>query len=174
MKYLFKIFVFVSTLNIALAITMATAIAGTPELKPYTGNIKHPALILNDLKGKTHDLSQYKNQVVLVQFWATYCAPCRKEMPSMNRLQNKLKGKNFKILAVDMAEETDDVLAFVKEVKPEFTILLDTDGTYIQQWKVFAAPANFIIGKDGKIKYTLYGGVEWDSDTIVKQLTELM
>ena len=59
-------------------------------------------------------------------------------------------------------------------MKPEFTILLDTDGTYIQQWKVFAAPANFIIGKDGEIKYTLYGGAEWDSDEIVAKLLQLM
>ena len=170
MKYLFSniLVVFFLTLSVT------TAMAGAPKLKPYTGNIKNPSLVLKDLSGKTHDLAQYKNQVVLVQFWATYCTPCRTEMPSMNRLQNKLKGKNFKILAVDMAEETEEVLTFVKEVKPEFTILLDTDGTYIQKWKVFAAPANFIIGKDGTIKYTLYGGVEWDSDTIVKKLTELM
>lgn len=166
MKILFSIILFIFSSSMAMA--------ATPSLKPYTGNIKNPTLVLKDLTGKTHDLSQYKNQVVLVQFWATYCTPCRTEMPSMNRLQKKLHGKNFKILAVDMAEETEEVITFVKEVKPKFTILLDTDGTYIQQWKVFAAPANFIIGKDGKIKYTLYGGVEWDSDTIVNKLTELM
>lgn len=166
MKLLFSIFVYI--------ISLSPAMAASPDLKPYTGDIKNPALALKDLSGKTHNLKQYKDQVVLVQFWATYCTPCRTEMPSMNRLQNKLKGKNFKILAIDMAEETEEVLAFVKEVKPEFTILLDTDGSVLQQWKVFAAPANFIIGKDGKIKYTLYGGVEWDSDKIVKKLTELM
>lgn len=148
--------------------------AAAVELKPYTGDIQTPALVLKDLQGKTHNLADYKNQVVLVQFWATYCAPCRKEMPSMNRLQDKLKGKPFKILAVNMAEDAGEVNAFVKEVKPEFTILLDTEGTYIQQWKVFAAPANFILGKDGKIKYTLYGGVEWDSPEIVATLRQLM
>ncbi|MGD8743127.1 MAG: TlpA disulfide reductase family protein [Granulosicoccaceae bacterium] len=164
--------------QILIALMLLTAavvqIAGAAELKPYTGTIQTPALALKDLRGKVHNLSDYKNQVVLVQFWATYCAPCRKEMPSMNRLQDKLKGKPFKILAVNMAEEASDVKAFVKEVKPGFTILLDTDGTYIQQWKVFAAPANFIIGKDGKIKYTLYGGVEWDADEIVATLTQLL
>lgn len=109
-----------------------------------------------------------------MQFWATYCTPCRTEMPSMNRLQKKMTGKPFKILAIDMAEETEEIKTFVKEVKPEFTILLDTDGKYIQQWKVFAAPANFIIGKDGKIRYTLYGGVEWDSKDIIGKLNTLM
>jgi thiol-disulfide isomerase/thioredoxin len=157
-----------------LVLISSLAVAGSAKLKPFKGSLQTPDLILKDLNGKTHDLNQYKNQVVLVQFWATYCTPCRKEMPSMNRLQEKLKGKPFKILAVDMAEETSEVLAFVKQVKPEFTILLDTDGAYIQQWKVFAAPANFIIGKDGKIKYTLYGGVEWDSKEIVDALIKLM
>jgi thiol-disulfide isomerase/thioredoxin len=161
------------TLLMLLTVTGIQA-ADAAKLKPYTGNIQTPSLALKDLQGKTHNLDDYKDQVVLVQFWATYCAPCRTEMPSMNRLQQKLKGKPFKILAVNMAEETSEVMAFAKEVKPEFTILLDTDGSHIQQWKVFAAPANFIIGKDGKIKYTLYGGMEWDSDEIVATLTQLM
>ena len=164
-----------SILAVIIFISISTSVgAGEAKLKPYSGTLKKPVLILKDLQGKVHDLGDYKNQVVLVQFWATYCTPCRKEMPSMNRLQEKLKGKAFKILAVDMAEETSEVEVFVKEVKPEFTILLDTDGTYIQQWRVFAAPANFIIGKDGEIKYTLYGGVEWDSEEIIKSITKLM
>lgn len=158
-----------------LLVSVSTlSMAGTAKLKPYTGNIQNPELILKDLNGKIHDLKNYKNQVVLVQFWATYCTPCRTEMPSMNRLQQKLKDKAFKILAINMAEDTLEVKLFAKEVKPEFTVLLDSDGAYIQAWKVFAAPANFIIGKDGKIKYTLYGGVEWDSKEIFKNLTELI
>jgi thiol-disulfide isomerase/thioredoxin len=161
------------TLLMLLTVTGIQA-AGAAELKPYTGTIQTPGLALKDLQGKTHNLDDYKDQVVLVQFWASYCAPCRTEMPSMNRLRQKLKGKPFKILAVNMAEETSEVRAFAREVKPEFTILLDTDGSHIQQWKVFAAPANFIIGRDGKIKYTLYGGVEWDADEIVATLTQLM
>lgn len=159
---------------VLLLVISSLAVAGVAKLKPFKANQKTPALVLKDLKGNTHDLSQYENQVVLVQFWATYCTPCRTEMPSMNRLQKKLQGKPFKILAVDMGEEKAEVMAFVKQVKPEFTILLDPDGTSIQQWKVFAAPANFIIGKDGKIKYTLYGGVEWDSKEIVDALIKLM
>ena len=159
---------------IILILISSSVNAGEAKLKPYKGDLHKPTIVLKDLKGVMHDLGDYKNQVVLVQFWATYCTPCRKEMPSMNRLQGKLKGKPFKILAVDMAEETSEVIEFVKQVKPEFTILLDTDGAYIQKWRVFAAPANFIIGKDGEIKYTLYGGVEWDSKEIIKAITELL
>lgn len=159
---------------IASAFLIANAGAAQTKLKPYNGNIRGPALELVDLQGKQHRLKDYRGQVVLVQFWATYCTPCRKEMPSMNRLQAKLVGKPFKILAVDMAEERADVQTFVNEVKPEFTILLDKDGSAIQEWKVFAAPATFIIGPDGEIKYTLYGGVEWDSEEIVNTLIHMM
>ncbi len=145
------------------------------ELKPYSGSIKNPQLQLKDLQGITHDLSQYQGQVVLVQFWATYCPPCVKEMPSMNHLQDKLKkaGVPFKILAINMAETKAEVEAFVKKVKPEFTILLDESGSSIGQWNVFAAPSNFLIGKDGQVHYTLFGGVEWDSTPIIQTITQL-
>ena len=145
------------------------------ELKPYSGSIKNPQLQLKDLQGVTHNLSQYQGQVVLVQFWATYCPPCVKEMPSMNHLQDKLKkaGVPFKILAINMAETKAEVEAFVKKVKPEFTILLDESGSSIGQWNVFAAPSNFLIGKDGQVHYTLFGGVEWDSAPIIQTITQL-
>ncbi|MCW8957195.1 MAG: TlpA family protein disulfide reductase [Gammaproteobacteria bacterium] len=150
-----------------------TASPNAADLKPYTVKGPTPALKLNDLTGKTHDLNDYKGQIVLVQFWATYCTPCRKEMPSMNKLVKKMTGVPFKILAVDMGESKKDVTRFVKEVKPEFTILMDESGEALSSWRVFAAPSNFIIDPQGNIKYTLFGGVEWDSDELVKQLKML-
>lgn len=76
----------------------------------------------------------------------------------------------FKILAVDMGETREEVDQFVSEVKPEFTILMDEDGSSIADWRVFAAPSNFIIDPDGNIRYTLFGGVEWDSEKLVEKL----
>lgn len=161
-----------SSVLVAL-ILFANPVHANP-LKSYNGDIKQPQFSLKDLSGKIHRLSDYKNQIVLVQFWATYCTPCRIEMPSMNRLQKKLADKPFKILAIDMAESVDEVKAFVEQVKPEFTILMDEDGEALQQWKVFAAPASFIIDLDGEIKYTLYGGVEWDSKEIVDTINLML
>ena len=143
------------------------------SLKEYKGKGPTPPLILEDLDGKMHDLKDYRGHVVLVQFWATYCAPCRTEMPSMNNLMKKMGDVPFKILAVDMGEPRAEVEQFVKEVKPEFTILLDPDGAAIGPWRVFAAPSNFIIDARGKIRYTLFGGVEWDADELVKLLKSL-
>ena len=143
------------------------------NLKPVTNDIVAPALTLKDLHGEIHDLKDYRGQVVLVQFWATYCGPCRKEMPSMNKMMQKMGDTPFKILAVDMGESEAEVKTFVNEVKPEFTILMDEEGKSIEEWRVFAAPSNFIIGPDGKIKYTLFGGVEWDSDELIEKLKAL-
>ncbi len=159
-----------------LTILLSTAwLSQAASLKPYTGKITNPQIHLKDLSGNTHTLTQYKNQVVLVQFWATYCPPCVKEMPSMNKLQDKLSkaGVAFKILAIDMAESKAEVEAFVKRIKPEFTILMDESGDSIQAWNVFAAPSNFLINKQGEIAYTLFGGVEWDSAEIIETITQL-
>jgi len=143
------------------------------NLKPFTANTPTPPLKLTDLQGKPHDLNDYKGRIVLVQFWATYCGPCRKEMPSMNKMIKKMGATPFKILAVDMGETKAEVIQFVNEVKPEFSILMDESGKSIADWRVFAAPSNFIIGPAGKIRYTLFGGVEWDSDEIVNKLKAL-
>lgn len=147
--------------------------AASGQLKAYKGNLKSPSFSLQDINGKQHSLSDYKGNVVLLQFWATYCTPCRKEMPTMNRLIKKMDGKPFKIVTINMAEEKDSVKRFLTEVKVDFPVLLDSDGAILSKWKVFAAPANFILDKNGHILYTLYGGIDWDNDEMVKNLTKL-
>ena len=158
-----------------LLLVFVNAVNGL-ELKKADDDLKTPELKLESLKGKSFDLNDYKDHVVLVQFWATYCTPCRKEMPSMNKLTKKLEELKvpFKILAINMGETKDEVQKFVDEVKPEFTILLDPKGEHVQAWNVFAAPSNFIIDGKGKIRYTLFGEVEWDSDEIVNAIKNLV
>lgn len=162
-----KILIFVATL-ICLYLPPSQAF----DLKLYKGkNI--PKLELKDLKGKTHKLSDYKNKIIMVQFWGTYCPPCRIEMPSMNRLEKIMGSETFKILAINMGEPLKQVQSFVDEVKPKFTILLDEDGKVIRDWNVYVAPSTFIIDKKGKIRYTLFGGIEWDSEEVVLAFKKL-
>ncbi len=162
-----RIFIFAVWFSLVSSFSLS---AQATNLKPVKGKVAAPALVLQDLQGKTHDLKDYKGQVVLVQFWATYCGPCRQEMPSMNKMKTKMGDVPFKILAVDMGETEAEVKQFVDEVKPEFTILMDEDGQSIGDWKVFAAPSNFIVGPEGNIRYTLFGGVEWDSDELIEKI----
>lgn len=159
------------SLSLLIFVNMVTA----AELKEVDKAIDPPALKLENLKGEKIDLVDYKGKVVLVQFWATYCGPCRTEMPSMNKLLHKLKEAKipFEILAVDMGESKAEVQKFVDEVKPEFTMLMVKKDEEIEAWNVFATPSNFLIDTQGKIRYTLYGEFEWDSEGAVKTITDL-
>ncbi|HIP94326.1 MAG TPA: TlpA family protein disulfide reductase, partial [Leucothrix sp.] len=143
-------------LIVAVMSTKMTSSVNAAELKKVDKPIDPPALVLENLKGEKIDLADYKGKVVLVQFWATYCIPCRTEMPSMNKLMHKLQEAKvpFEILAVDMGETKAEVQKFVDEVKPEFTMLLVSKDEQIEAWNVFATPSNFLIGTEGKIQYT--------------------
>ena len=143
------------------------------ELKPYKGK-PLPDFELSDLKGGKHSLSDYKGKVVLVNFWATWCPPCVKEMPSMQRLQDKYQGKDFQILAVNMGEDATTITIFLDKIKVNFPILMDSDGTVLKQWKIFAFPTTFLIDKDGNIAYGLFGGLEWDSPEAMAVVDELL
>ncbi len=158
---------------ICLCLSSYQSIAASGQLKPYKGNLTQNELKLPDMQGKVHTLNDYKGNIVLVQFWATYCTPCRQEMPTMNKLIKKMQGKPFKIITVNMAESREEVADFIKQVPVDFPVLLDSDGSTVGKWKVFAAPANFILDKKGNIIFTLFGAIDWDSDDMVKKLTLL-
>jgi thiol-disulfide isomerase/thioredoxin len=145
------------------------------KLRPYKGNPVPPPLRLTDLDGKVHDLADYQGKVVLVNFWASWCPPCVKEMPSMQRLKEKMAGKPFAILAVNMAEPEHEVRGFLAtRVKVDFPILMDRDGAALKAWKVFVFPTSFVVGRDGDIRYGLYGEYEWDTAKTVRTLDSLL
>lgn len=143
------------------------------ELQVYKGGAT-PPLVLKDLNGKTHDLKQYRGKVVLINFWATWCPPCRAEMPSMQRLKTKMAGKPFVILAVDMGETEAEVKAYIRQIKTDFTVLLDKDGRALKAWNVFAFPTSYVVDAQGKIRYGLYGASEWDAADKVEKITQLL
>jgi thiol-disulfide isomerase/thioredoxin len=155
----------------------AVKAAGPTErkLRPYKGNPVPPPLRLTDLDGKVHDLADYKGKVVLVNFWASWCPPCVKEMPSMQRLKEKMAGKPFVILAVNMAEAETEVRDFLAtKVKVDFPVLMDRDGAALKAWKVFVFPTSFVVGPEGKISYSLYGEFEWDTSEAIQAMDSLL
>ena len=145
------------------------------SLKEYKGDSNPPALKLKNLKDKMVDLKSLHGQVVLVNFWATWCPPCVHEMPSMQRLTNKLKSKPFTILAVNMAEEKSTIQNFINtKVKVNFPIVMDKDGTALRNWKVFAFPTSYLIDKKGQIRFALFGSIEWDTPDIINKIEMLV
>ncbi len=148
----------------ACLLLLVTAMAGAAELKAVTPRAA-PELVLTGLDGKTYDLRAFRGQVVLVNFWATWCPPCRAEMPSMQRLKTMMRDRPFAILAVDMAEtekEIRDFLAAFKDTPIDFPILLDPKGQAMKAWKVHVFPTSFVVDAQGMIRYAVAGGVEWD------------
>ena len=161
-----KLFFFISCLFLLTSVQ-------AQDLKPWKGG-PTPPLALNDLNGKLHKLEEYRGKVVMVQFWATYCPPCLKEMPSMMRLQTKLAGKPFVILAVNMGETKKEVKDFLAKVNADFTILMDSDGKALGSWKIFVAPSTFLVDPKGKIRYALQGGAEWDAPEYLQKIVEML
>ncbi len=161
-----KLLIFISCLFLL-------ASAQAQDLKPWKGG-PTPPLALNDINGKPLKLEDYRGKVVMVQFWATWCPPCRKEMPSMMRLQTKLAGKPFIILAVNMGETEKEIKDFLALVNADFTVPMDSDGKAISAWKVFVAPSTFLIDPKGNIRYALQGGAEWDAPEYVTKIAELL
>ncbi len=143
------------------------------ELKPWKGSAT-PSLAQPDLNGKIHKLEDYRGKVVMVQFWATWCPPCLKEMPAMQRLEQKMAGKPFAILAVNMGETDKAVREFMAKTKVNFTVLMDEEGKAVGAWKVFVAPSTFLVDPQGNIRHTLQGGAEWDQAEYVKAIGELL
>jgi len=147
--------------------------AQAQDLKLWKGG-PTPSLALNDLNGIPLKLEDYRDKVVMVQFWATYCPPCLKEMPSMMRLQAQLAGKPFAILAVNMGETEQEVKDFIAKMKVDFTILMDSDGKALGSWKVFVAPSTFLVDPKGNIRYVLQGGAEWDAPEYLQKILGML
>lgn len=148
-----------------------TAVRG---LQPYRGNPSPPSLQLADLDGSKYDLLKLRERVVLVNFWASWCPPCVREMPSMQRLKEKMSDRPFTILAVNMAESNTEVRAFLDKIKIDFPVLMDRDGALLKRWKVIVFPTSFVIDTEGRIRYAALGELEWDSPEVLEKLTELL
>lgn len=167
---------------LAFVFVASPALAQTvlPDLSHRLTRIASPQPAKNftfkDLDDKTHSLSDYRGKVVLVNYWATWCPPCRREMPSLERLYQKLKGEAFMVLAVDQWESYDVVFSFTGQLEPQptFPILLDPKSSATRAWKVKGLPTSFIVDKRGRVAYRAVGGREFDHPEIEKIIRALI
>jgi thiol-disulfide isomerase/thioredoxin len=150
-----------------------TAAASAEALKPWRGGAA-PALELADLDDGPHRLADYRGRTVLVNFWATWCEPCRAEMPSIERLRRAMEGKPFAVLAVNVGESGRVARDFVQKLPIGFTVLLDRDGRVTRAWGARVLPASYLIGPDGAIRYSYFGDLDWSSDEVRGRIETLM
>jgi thiol-disulfide isomerase/thioredoxin len=143
------------------------------ELKP-ADSAPPSAFQLQDLNGRPHRLSDYRGKVVLVNFWATWCEPCRAEMPSIERLQKRLGEQSFAVLAINMDEPEARIGKFVSSMPLALPVLLDPGAKVTRAWKVRVLPASFVIGPDGRVRYTVIGDMDWSAPTVVDRMAKLL
>ena len=133
-----------------------------------------PPLELTDAKGAKHRLSDYRGKVVLVNFWATWCEPCRDELPSIERLRASLEGKPFLVLAVQMGGSARTAQDVADELGLRFPMLLDRDSSVTESWGVKLLPATFLIARDGTVAYSHSGELDWSSRKQRKRIEALL
>lgn len=135
-----------------------------------------PELKLEDLDGKPLRLADLRGKVVLVNFWATWCPPCRREMPSLQRLYQSLPRERFEVLAVNVGEDDGTVFAFTGTLDPAptFPLLLDRDSQVIRKWPVKGLPSSFVIDQQGRVALRAVGGRDFDSPAVAGQVRALI
>ena len=144
---------------LSLLMSVAGPVLAGFELKPWTGGAT-PTLSLRDVSGKKVDLAQYRGKVVLVNFWATWCAPCVAELPAMQKLRDKLSLSGFEVLAVNYKDSQKKIEDFLVKRPLALPIPRDADGAAGMAWAVRTFPTSFIIDADQKIRYWVIGDVE--------------
>lgn len=151
-----------------------------PELSHNMTAVKN-AIPASDFKLQNMDeeninLSDYRGKVVLLNFWATWCPPCVREMPSMERLQQRVGADSFKVIAINQMEDPDDVFVFTGQIELDqtFEILFDTDSKVSQAYAVSGLPTTYLIDKKGNIRYRAVGGREFDHIEVIKIINQLI
>ncbi len=138
-------------------------------------NLPAPDFSLPMLDGKTARLSDYKGRVVLVNIWATWCPPCLSEMPSMEKLYQRFKDKDFQILAVSIdATGTDGVAPFIKNHNLSFPVLIDSKGMINKLYRTTGVPESFIINKKGLIVKKIIGPIDWAEPSVLEYFQGLI
>jgi len=135
-----------------------------------------PAFSLQDINGKTHTLAEYRGKVVLVNFWATWCPPCRQEMPSIEKLYLSMKGRPFEVLALDQGETLNQVFSYMGQLDPSptFPVLLDAKSEAANAFGVMGIPTTYLIDKQGFIVRQAVGGRDYTNPEIRRIIEELM
>jgi peroxiredoxin len=120
-----------------------------------------PGFTLPNLDGQQVSLQQYRGKVVFLNFWATWCIPCREEMPAMEQLHQTFQQQGLAILAVDRKESPDKVKAFFDQYRLSYSALLDESGSVFRDYQVMGLPTTYLIGRDGMLLARGVGGRDW-------------
>jgi thiol-disulfide isomerase/thioredoxin len=153
------------TVRMYLLLTCLAFNSLAAELPPGVMRIDYvtaPALRLDNLDGENYDLANSRGHWIFVHFWASWCGPCRREMPSIQRMTDILADSNIEFLLVNTSETEDEVFTFLGIVAPDLMPLMDLDGQVTEVWQPRGLPATYLVDPDGRIQYQALGGREWE------------
>ena len=148
-------------------------------IKKLGGSISKKPIKMIDAKimsinGKTSKLSDYKNKIILLNLWATWCPPCRAEMPSMQKLYNNFKNKNFTIIAVSQGENLSIVKKYTNDNNYNFPIYIDNNNEVARSYNTGSIPTTYLIDKNGYLIARFIGGRDWYSKEAINLINELL
>ena len=164
---------------LVLLLALVTSLPGNARSadatwRPWAGG-RTPALTLNDADRRAHNLVDYRGKVVLVNFWATWCEPCRDEMPALQRAQASLADKGLIVLTVNVGDSEEKVAAFFQQAGLSLPVLFDKDWSVSRSlWKVRMLPSTYVVDRKGAIRYSILGEVSWDAPHHIASLTRLL
>lgn len=173
MKYiqplLFMIF-FMSMTSPSIGLENVSLPKGLLQLSGYPS----PATNLTDLDGEPYHLAEQRGAWVFVHFWASWCGPCRKEMPAIQNMNNILQSEGLKIALINTAEDEDTVFSFLSAYAPNLRPLMDRDGQITEKWQPRGLPATYLVDPHGRVRYQALGGREWDKPDYLTFLRHLI
>jgi len=163
----------VAALGVFAAASLAIDATAKTEIRRWEGAERLP-LAAASLDGRKVDLRDLQGRVVLVNFWATWCEPCRDEMPAIARLQEKLKGQPFDVLAVNYGESRERIAEFVKREGISLRVVLDPDKQAAEAWKAKGLPMTCLVDAGGRVRYWAFGEMDWNAGEAVALVEQLM
>jgi thiol-disulfide isomerase/thioredoxin len=143
-------------------------------MKAWPAKKAMPALALQDLDGRLWNVKTLHGKVVVLNFWATWCEPCRAEMPSLELLAQKHSREDLLVLAVNYQESDAKVRRFMEAASITLPVLLDRDGAAARAWTGRIFPTTVILDRRGQARYTITGEYDWTSEDAVKLITLLL
>jgi cytochrome c biogenesis protein CcmG/thiol:disulfide interchange protein DsbE len=146
------------------------------KYEPLTVGMAAPDFTLPDMAGKNQQLSDYRGKVIFLNFWATWCKPCKEEMPSMQVLWDSLKKEDFVMLAVSMdrVTTTKEISPFVENLKLTFPILTDSWGQTDKRYKLMGVPETYIIDQSGVLREKVIGPRDWTRTESIETIVQLL
>ncbi len=171
-----KQWIVVGVIVAVLAAGAMLAIKLSPQIFPVEVGSTAPAFTAKDLKtGQSVTLADYKGQVVLLNVWATWCEPCKIEMPSMQQLEQEMGPKGLKIVAVSVDEGGEDVVrSFVRDYGLTFRILHDPSRAIERIYQTTGVPESFVINRQGAIVKKVIGAADWTATINTDLMTRLL